>query len=563
MSTDHAHRQQSGGLPITLTSSMHPQATPSALHSLIQSPSTELRLPDSTSHSISPLPYFKIVVLSSVLFCNTFMATMLLPFLAFMVDSFGIAPKPEDVGTYSGYLVSSFMVGQLLCSYSWGYWSDRLGRRPILITGLMLTGTSFLSFGFSKTYWTALACRFINGSVNGIVGVTMTYMSEITDETNQGSGFAILGSSRASGIILGPLVGGFLSRPVERYPGIFPKGSIFDLFPYSLPCIIGFLVAITGGLLAIAVLQETKPPKLPTNVQQSQTRSDLESHFGDTNECTPEDFEAEEHTESSPLLSSPTSLTSSQSYRSLTTLQPSPTLVSDLESKPEPLTQLLRRAPVALSITLYMLLNSVYIQYDELFALWSRLPPSEGGLGFKSSDQGTIFAIGGVCLMVYQLFIYSWVERRLGTLYTFRMGVLISLPGFGILSFASQFAQSNPSMMWAIVAFAQITRTVGGLQAFTSTFMMTSNSVAPRSRGSVNGFSQACGAFGRMIGPVIAGSSFSWSLQNGYSAPFDYHIMFVMLVLQQVAIFAISLCVSPSINFRVKGDEIETDEVED
>ncbi|KAH6582385.1 hypothetical protein BASA61_008584 [Batrachochytrium salamandrivorans] len=527
MSTDHAHRQQSGGLPITLTSSIHPQATPSALHSLIQSPSTELRLPDSTSHSISPLPYFKIVVLSSVLFCNTFMATMLLPFLAFMVDSFGIAPKPEDVGTYSGYLVSSFMVGQLLCSYSWGYWSDRLGRRPILITGLMLTGTSFLSFGFSKTYWTALACRFINGSVNGIVGVTMTYMSEITDETNQGSGFAILGSSRASGIILGPLVGGFLSRPVERYPGIFPKGSIFDLFPYSLPCIIGFLVAITGGLLAIAVLQETKPPKLPTNVQQSQTRDDLESHFSDTNECTPEDFEAEEHTESSPLLSSPTSLTSSQSYRSLTTLQPSPTL------------------------------------YDELFALWSRLPPSEGGLGFKSSDQGTIFAIGGVCLMVYQLFIYSWVERRLGTLYTFRMGVLISLPGFGILSFASQFAQSNPSMMWAIVAFAQITRTVGGLQAFTSTFMMTSNSVAPRSRGSVNGFSQACGAFGRMIGPVIAGSSFSWSLQNGYSAPFDYHIMFVMLVLQQVAIFAISLCVSPSINFRVKGDEIETDEVED
>ncbi|OAJ36455.1 hypothetical protein BDEG_20626 [Batrachochytrium dendrobatidis JEL423] len=488
--------------------------------------------PNSKSEPIS-LPVFRVMVLASALFCNTFMASMLLPFLSFMVSDFGIAPTPKDIGKYSGYLVSSYMVGQFLFSYRWGYMSDVYGRRPILIIGLLLTGTSFLIFGFSKTYTMALASRFANGLVNGIMGVCMTYMSEITNETNQGSGFAILGTARASGIVLGPIVGGFLSAPSTKYPKWFPKKSLFDIYPYSLPCMIGFSVATTGGILAIAVLKETKILASHTDLPTHSTAFPVQ----DQDECI--SAETEQSTERSPLLSASAPL--------------NPTRIQ--HTQPEPILQLLRSLPVFLTISLYTNLNSTYIQYDELFSIWSRLPPSQGGLGFTSSDQGTGFAIGGACLFIYQIFIYSHVERHFGTLQTFRIGALISLPGFALLSFATNYSQTNRTFMWCMVAVAQITRTVGGLQAFTSMFVMISNSVLPRSRGSVNGFAQTFGAFGKMIGPIIAGNGFSWSLQNSLGPPFDYRFMFLMLIFQQIVTLLLSLGLDKSINHRLSEEQ--------
>jgi MFS family permease len=145
-----------------------------------------------------------------------------------MVSDFKVSPIDEEVGKYSGYLVASFMLGQFIFSYFWGSLSDIIGRRPVLLIGLALTGISFLSFGFSTSYEMALFTRFLTGSFNGIVGVTKTYMSEITDVTNQSQGFGIFGFSRGLGIVAGPIVGGFLSNPSKKFPYVFPKGSLFD-----------------------------------------------------------------------------------------------------------------------------------------------------------------------------------------------------------------------------------------------------------------------------------------------------------------------------------------------
>ncbi|KAL2915005.1 hypothetical protein HK105_205549 [Polyrhizophydium stewartii] len=494
--------------------------------------------------SRTPLPVLKVLSLASALLCNTFMSTMLLPFLTFMVDDFDIAPRPEDIGKYSGYLVSSFMVGQLLFTYSWGYMSDKFGRRPIIIAGMLLTGTSFLTFGFSTSYWMAMVCRFVNGAVNGIVGVTMTCMSEITDETNQGSGFAILGTSRAAGIVLGPIVGGFLSQPAKKYPTLFPKDSLFDRFPYALPSVVGFLFAMSGGIMAIFVLQETrtfkKQESVSPDIESSNERSSVStcsdqvrsscSAVDDSDSC-----DGDMETEQSPLLG--------------------PTSSNRVDDGPESIWVLLKSPSVSLSILLYSVLNATYIQYDEVFALWSRLAPVDGGLGFQSEDQGITLTVGGACLFLYQLLIYSSVERRCGTLLTFRLGVLMTLPSFVLLPLATNFASTSRWAMWGLVCAAQILRTSCGLQAFTSTFVMMSNSCTSRSRGSLNGFGQMLGALGRMVGPIVAGNLFSWSLQNGLSAPLDYHLMFVVLVIQQLATYAISLWVPVSINHRLRDDD--------
>lgn len=59
--------------------------------------------------------------------CDSFMISVLLPFMSFMVSDFDI--DDNQVGRYAGYLVGSFMLGQLLFSYFWGRISDIWARR--------------------------------------------------------------------------------------------------------------------------------------------------------------------------------------------------------------------------------------------------------------------------------------------------------------------------------------------------------------------------------------------------------------------------------------------------
>ncbi|RKO89969.1 major facilitator superfamily domain-containing protein [Blyttiomyces helicus] len=125
-------------------------------------------------------------------------------------------------------MVSAFMCGQLLLSYFWGYLSDIYGRRPVLLFGLSGSSVAILAFGFAPSFWVAVGLRFACGSINGIVGVTKSYLSEITDETNQGKGLSLLGMNRALGLIVGPAIGGFLCLPAQKYPDYFPAGSFFD-----------------------------------------------------------------------------------------------------------------------------------------------------------------------------------------------------------------------------------------------------------------------------------------------------------------------------------------------
>ncbi|KAJ3302275.1 hypothetical protein HDV03_005214, partial [Kappamyces sp. JEL0829] len=435
--------------------------------------------------------------------------TVLLPFLTFLIDDFHVAPTPEDIGSYSGYLVSSFMLGQLLFSYLWGWLSDRYGRRPVMLIGLFLTGTSFLSFGFSTTYSMALIIRFLNGSLNGIIGATKTYLSEITDESNQARGFALFGVARGLGMVSGPIVGGFLCLPAEKYPFLFPKGSLFDLYPYALPCVVGWVIAMAGCGLGCFVLEETNNTLLEVQLPIPS--------------ATP--WVSASEAETQPLLAT---------------------------QKPRPKTflEMLKMKKVVLTLTLYTLSSFIFIQFDELFALWSRLPYDEGGLEFDSSVMGQAYSIGGISLFFYQTFFFSPIERYLGTLKTFQTGILFSLPSFVLLPIAG-LVRDNTVLLWMVIALAQILRACAGVQAMTSTFLMISNSITSESRGSLNGIGQTMGSLGRLIGPVWCGVLFSWSLENHLGFPLDYHFVFLLSSVILLSIFFISLLMPADIDQRI------------
>ena len=73
-------------------------------------------------------------------------------------------------------------------------------------------------------------------------------MAEITDETNQARAYSLMPVAWALGATVGPLLGGYLSHPVERYPEWFGGNTFLVKYPYFLPCELQSLVRGTTGL---------------------------------------------------------------------------------------------------------------------------------------------------------------------------------------------------------------------------------------------------------------------------------------------------------------------------
>ena len=82
-------------------------------------------------------------------------------------------------GQKAGYLGSAFYIGNFAGSMTWGWLSDILGRRPVMLLGVCGTIFSELLFGFSQNFGWAIAGRFLWGLLNGNLGVVKTYVSEV------------------------------------------------------------------------------------------------------------------------------------------------------------------------------------------------------------------------------------------------------------------------------------------------------------------------------------------------------------------------------------------------
>ena len=100
-----------------------------------------------------------------------------LPFttLVFMVEDLSPPDEPtERLSRRTGLLASLCSLGMFITSMPWGFATDRLGRRPVLLFGCASATASAAALGCCTSYGAACACRLLGGLANGTLGAMKT-----------------------------------------------------------------------------------------------------------------------------------------------------------------------------------------------------------------------------------------------------------------------------------------------------------------------------------------------------------------------------------------------------
>jgi len=91
------------------------------------------------------------------------------PYVYFMIRDFKVTKNEREISVYAGMVTSAFALAEFSSGVIWGRLSDRIGRKPVLITGLAGTALSMLIFGFAPNLPVALLARALGGLLNGYV----------------------------------------------------------------------------------------------------------------------------------------------------------------------------------------------------------------------------------------------------------------------------------------------------------------------------------------------------------------------------------------------------------
>lgn len=146
---------------------------------------------------------------------------------------------PSDLG----WLMAIYSLMQFIFAPIWGGLSDRLGRRPIILTSLLGGAFSYLLFAFAKDLQVLFVARALAGIFGGNISATHAYIADITTPENRSKGMGLLGAAFGLGFIFGPIMGGVLSIVGDQLGSQPPFGKSFSSVGATILCLCNFLFA--------------------------------------------------------------------------------------------------------------------------------------------------------------------------------------------------------------------------------------------------------------------------------------------------------------------------------
>lgn len=473
----------------------------------------------------------QLIVVTLARLSEPLVQTSLQSYMFYQLKWFDSSLPDSTISGQAGILSASFTATQFLTAMVWGRVADspRVGRKRVILIGLVGTLISCLGFGLSTSFLSALFFRCLGGATSGNTGVLRTMISEIVREKKyQSRAFLLMPMTFNVGIIIGPVLGGLLSDPAASYPSVFGRIQFFNLFPYALPNLVSAMIAFCALVGVWLCLEEThdalrgrvdygrviagKMGQLLLWRREKYSYTPLHSRDSSINtiEMSPT---VEEHHASLPR----PRYTQKLAFRRIFTRNVSMTLVS----------QFLIAFHLGTFNALWFVFLStpVYNQSDPPFPSFQPSLPFRftGGLGLPSRSVGFAMAMLGVIGISMQLFLYPRLSSRFGTPQMWRFCLFLFPIAYTLLPYLSIIPSTTPPpsqktgpWIWLAllgVLFIQVTGRTFALPA--QTILVNNCTPHPSVLGTVHGMGQSISSLARTVGPVLCGYLYGLGLSHG------------------------------------------------
>ncbi|PWN05791.1 MFS transporter [Rhodohalobacter mucosus] len=366
---------------------------------------------------------------------------IVLPLLPFYAKEF--AASAVTIGLL--YSVYSFM--QLIFSPIWGSWSDRIGRRPIMLLSTFGAVIAYIIFGLAESVGVLFLSRIVAGMMGGNISTAQAYIADVTDSENRARGMGLIGAAFGIGFVIGPATATGLIHPAFHEfvasIGFTEFAEWMSTNRFALP---GFFAAFLSFCSFLMVLF-----KLPETVDTTKERT---GEFRRPSVFTPRFWR----------------------------------LLSE------------QKGQSARGFLIPLIVGFFLLSFGES-SLYSAFPLfAESELGMTAEQVGVQFFYIGIIAVVVQGFLIKPLTNVFSEEKLFIAGNVMMVIGLGLIPFANS--------MLTLALFLGLMAAGKSLNTPTITSLI-SKEANDDNVGAVMGASQGLSGLGRMIGPTWGGALFA------------------------------------------------------
>jgi MFS family permease len=166
-------------------------------------------------------------------------------------------PRFMTAVLFGGILGSLYSILQFVFAPLWGAYSDRVGRRKVLLITIAGLALSYVAWFVAASFWVLVISRIIGGIMGGNLSVATAAVADSTSREKRAGGLAIVGVAFGLGFIVGPAIGG-LSAKIDLLEFV-PQLEAIGVNPFSMPALISLLLTLINLIWVARRFEETLP----------------------------------------------------------------------------------------------------------------------------------------------------------------------------------------------------------------------------------------------------------------------------------------------------------------